>query len=314
MVKATFKKKFFWNIVCLLCGLFLIVFFVFVGYKDSESTIGGILIGVIFGTFFSILGIFFLLFNFRAYLYVEDGHIKGRYNYFAEINCNVSDIDFAEGRNNTLVILLKNGKRHTIMGIVNSYDVCSEIRRQTFRLESKAPDDVRFELEATQATRKKELLCFIGSIALMFVNIFITVLLTGGREMYDFGKLDWILFAVMGVIEALTVVATFYFAGKCDRQLFRIERLKYQLKGANIASQSLPSGNPIRVYTDENYAGRIIVFGYPNNECVYYCVQEFFEGEFRLDTVYTSEIYESEEILTKENDFYIFIDITEYFQ
>ena len=61
MVKATFKKKFFWNIVCLLCGLFLIGFFVFVGYKDSEATIGGILIGVVFGTFFSILGIFFLL-------------------------------------------------------------------------------------------------------------------------------------------------------------------------------------------------------------------------------------------------------------
>lgn len=314
MFKAIFKKKYFWNIVYLLCGLFLIGLFVFLGYKDSEATIGGILTGIIFGTFFSILGIVFLLFNFRAYLYVEDGHIKGRYNYFAKINCNVSDIDFAEGLNNTLMILLKNGKRHTIMGIVNSYEVCSEIRRQNFRLESKAPNDLQFEMKTTQATRKKELFWVLGNIALMFVNIFIAVLLTGGREMYDFSKLDWILFAVMGVIETLTVVATFYFAGRYGRNLLSIDRLKYQLKGVNIASQPLPSGNPIRIYTDENYTGRIIVFGYPNDEGVYYCVQEFFEGEFRLDTVYTSEIYESEEILSEERDLYSFIDITEYFQ
>lgn len=149
----------------------------------------------------------------------------------------------------------------------------------------------------------------------MFINIFIAVFLTGGKEMYDFSKLDWILFAVMGVIETLTLIATFYFAGKYGRQMLRIEHLKYRFKGAIIASQPLPSGNPIRIYTDENHTGRIIVFGYPNNEGVYYCVQEFSESEFRLDIVHTSKIYESEEVLTEEETgLYIFIDITEHFQ
>lgn len=314
MVKATFKKKSFLNIICLLCGLFLICLFVYIGYKDSEATTGGILAGVIFGTVFCILGIVFMLFNFKAYFYIEDGHIKGRYNYFSTINCDFSDVDFVLSQTNTLTILLKNGKRHVIMGVENSWELSSAIRRQTFKFESKATDDVRIELEATQATRKKELFWVFGGIALMFINIFIAVLLTDGKEMYEFGKVDWSLFAVMGVIETLTLIATFYFAGKCGRQMFRIDYLKYQLRGANIAAQPLPSGNPIRVYTDENYTVRIVVFGYPNSEEVYYCVQEFFESEFRLDTVHTSEIYESEESLTEEKDFYIFIDITEHFK
>lgn len=314
MIKAVFKKKYFWNVVLLLCGLFLIGLFVFIGYKDSEATAGDILSGVTIGTFFCILGIIFLLFNFRAYLYIDNGCIKGKYRYLGKIDCNIEDVDFVLPQISTLAILLKNGKRHIITGIENPRELSSAIRRQTFRLESEAPDDIRFELEAAQAIRKKKMFFVIGGIVLMFVNIFIAVFLTGGKEMYEFSKLDWSLFAVMGVIETLTLIATFYFASKCGRQLHCIERLKYRLKGANIASRPLPSGNPIRVYTDENYTGRIIVFGYPNNKDVYYCVQTFFENEFQLDTVHTSEIYESEEVLAKEEDFSSFIDITKHFQ
>lgn len=127
--------------------MFLIGLFVFLRYKDSEATIGGILTGIIFGTVFCILGIVFLLFNFRAYLYIKDGHIKGRYNYFGKINCDILDVDFVLSQINTLTILLKNGKRHVIMGVENSLELSYAIRRQTFKLESKAPDDLRFELE-----------------------------------------------------------------------------------------------------------------------------------------------------------------------
>ena len=314
MLKATFKKKYFWDIICLLCGLFLIGLFVFVGYKDSEATVGDIFNGVTIGIFISILGVIFLLFNFRAYLYIENGHIKGKYHYFGKIDCNVTDVDFVLPQINTLTILLKNGKRHTISGIENAGLLSFEIRRQIFKLESEMPDDVYRELKNAQITRKKELRQLFVSLPLIFINIFIAAFLTGGREMYDFSKLDWSLFAVMGVIEVLTVIVIFHFADKCGRRSLYIEHLKYRLEGAIIAFQPLPSGNPIRVYTDENYTGRIIVFGYPNEEGVYYCVQEFFEGEFRLDTVYTSEIYESEEILSEEMVLYFFIDITEYFQ
>lgn len=147
----------------------------------------------------------------------------------------------------------------------------------------------------------------------MFANIFIAVALTGGKEMYEFGTLDWILFAAMGVVELVTVVATFYSAGKCGKHLLPIEHLKFRLKGAYIASQSLPSGNVKRIYTDENHTGRIVVYGFPNDESVYYCVQEF-AGNFLLKTVHTSKIYENEDVLTEETDLHMFIDITQHIQ
>lgn len=315
MLKAIFfKKKKFWDIVCLLCGLSLIGLFVFIGYKDSEATTGGILIGVIMGTFFSTIGIIFLLFNFRAYLYIENGHIKGKYHYFGKIDCNVTDVDFVLPQVNTLTILLKNGKRHTISGVGNTWELSSEIRRQIFKLEPEIPDGTYLELKNVQAARKKDVHLVFGGVALMFINIFITVLLTGSREMSDFSKLDWSLFAVMGVIEVLTIITMSYFAGKSSKRLFPIEHLIYRLKGANVASQPLPSGNVIRVYTDENYNGRIVVYGFPNDGGVYYCVQEFLGDDFRLDTVHTSEIYENEEALAEKTDFHSLIDIMEHFQ
>lgn len=299
----------------MLCGLFLIGLFVFIGYKDSEATIVDTLTGVIVGTFICIFGIAPLLFNFRAYFYIDDDNIKGKYHYFSKIDCKVTDVVFVLPQINTLTILLKNGKRHTISGIENAWELSSEIRRKNFHLETKAPDDVRLELDAAQATRKKELFCVLGGFVLMFVNILIAVLLTGGREMYDFSKLDWSLFAVMCFIEVLTVIATFYFAGKYGKQRVVIEHFKYQLKGAKIASQPLPAGNPIRIYAEENHTGRLVVFDIPNSRDVYYCVQEFLDDTgFQLDTVYTSKIYESEEALDEEADFHILIDITEHFQ
>ena len=147
----------------------------------------------------------------------------------------------------------------------------------------------------------------------MFVNIFIAVALTGGRDMYDFSKLDWILFASMGVLELATVVLTFYFAKQCGKYLLPIEYLKFRLKSAYIASQPLPSGNAKRIYTDENHVGRIIVYGFPNDESVYCCVQEFI-GNFELKITRISEIYASEDLLAENADFNIYFDITDCFQ
>lgn len=313
MLKATFKKKYFWDIICLLCGLFLIGLFVFVGYKDSEATVGDIFNGVAMGIFISILGVIFLLFNFRAYLYIENGHIKGKYHYFGKIDCNVTDVDFVLPQINTLTILLKNGKCHTISGIENAGLLSFEIRRQIFKLESEMPDDVYRELKNAQITHKKELRQLFVSLPLIFINIFIAAFLTGGREMYDFSKLDWSLFAVMVVIEVLTVIVISHFADKCGKHSFHIEHLKYRLEGAIIAFQPLPSGNPIHIYTDENYTGRIVVYNFPNNEGIYYCVQEFLGNKLQLDIVYISEIYENEEAIPEKSDFDSLIDITEHF-
>ena len=85
MVKAMFEKKRFWNVFCLFCGLFIIGLFVFLGFVDNESTVVSIVSGIIFGAIICVFNLIFLLFNFKAYLYVEDGRIKGRYHYFGKM-------------------------------------------------------------------------------------------------------------------------------------------------------------------------------------------------------------------------------------
>ncbi len=299
MVKAIFKKKTIWDYVCLFCGLFLIGLFIYVGYKDSEATVGGVLTGVVLGMVFCSFGLIMLLFNYKAYLSVEDGHIKGKYHYFGKINCAASNVAFAMPQINTLSILMKNGKQYVIRGVENQWELATDIRRQIFALETESPESLYGKLQAKQTERNKKLLWVIVGVVMMFANIFIAVALTGGREMYDFTTLDWTLFAVMGVVELATMVATFWVARQCGKYVLPIEQLKYRLKGAYIASQSLPSGNAKYVYTDENQTGRIIVYDFPNDESVYCCVQEFV-GNLQFETVHTSEIYASEEDLPTE--------------
>lgn len=292
MVEAKFQKKHFWNIVCLFCGLFLIALFIFVGHKDSEATLEDMLFGITFGAFISICSIISLFYNFKAYLCIEHGHIKGKYHYFGKIDCHISDVYFAMGGNNTVIIQQKNGKHHTIMGINNSWYIASEIRRQSFKIEEEDPDSIRQQLTHAQATRKKELWRIFGGVVLIFANILIAVLLTGGRDLHEFGKSDWTFFAMMSFVELATVVGLFFAAQRCGKHLHFNEQLKYRLRGAIIATHPFPTNNTVAIYTDENHTGRIVVCGFPNDESVYYCVQEFF-GNFELETVHTSEIYNS---------------------
>ncbi len=312
MAKAIFQKKYFWNIFCLLCGVFLIGLFLFVGHKDSEATLRDMLTGILFGVIISIFSIISLFFNLKAYFYIDENHIQSRYHFFGRINCNLSDVVFVLGRNNTLMIQLKDGKRHTIMGIENAWPLATAIREQIFHIETASPDDLISKLETAQAAHKKKLLYTLGSGALMFANIFIAVFLTGGKDMHAFTRTDWIIFAIMGVLEILTVVFMFYFANQCGKHTFPIEQLKHHIKGAYIASAPLPAGIVKQIYTDANHTGRIVICGYPNDESVYYCVQEFV-GNYLLKTVHTSEIYASEADLPNEALSFL-IDITDHFQ
>ena len=73
----------------------------------------------------------------------------------------------------------------------------------------------------------------------MFAIILIAVLLTGGRDLDEFRKLDWIIPGIMGFIEIVTVVGLFYAAQQCGKLLLPIEQLRYRLRGAIIATHPL---------------------------------------------------------------------------
>ena len=81
-LNGIFKHDKVGGITCLLSGILLMGLFVLIGLKDSETTLGGLLVGLGLGVFFSLVGICFLLFNFKAFFYIDKEHLKGKYHYF----------------------------------------------------------------------------------------------------------------------------------------------------------------------------------------------------------------------------------------
>ncbi len=294
----TRKKTNIWLVLLLLCGIFFVVLCAYLNMVDSEAT-SELRVLCIMGILCGFLALPSMLLNCGAYIHVGENTVKAKYHWFGRLDCRIDEIEFVLPQTNTLTILLKSGKRHVIVGVENSQALGTAIRRQSFQIEKETPDSLRQKLSQTQAARKKELWWVLGGIALMFANIFLAVLLTGGRDLQEFSQPDWILFSVMGGLELLTLIGIFYAAQRCGKHLLPIEQLKYRLRGAIIATHPLPTNHAIAVYTDENHTGRIVVCGFPRDESIYYCVQEIVRN-FELETVHTSEIYDSTDELLQE--------------
>ena len=248
------------------------------------------------------------LLNSGAFIHIDEDSIKAKYHWFGKIDCKLSDVVFAVARVNTLIIQLKDGKTHTIMGIENSWPLASIIRRNMSFEVTEQPETLNEKLNNLKANKKNGLIYVCSGVALMFVIIFITVFLTGEREIHEFSNIDWTIFAIMLATEIATAVATFYFAGKTGKNNIPIEKLQYEIQRRIIETQPLLPGFVIAVYTDENYTGRITLFGYPNVSAVYYSVQAF-ASDYTLFRAYTSDVYDSQEELPA--NFETLIDITE---
>ena len=300
------KKTNIWLVLLLLCGIFFVALYAYFNIVDTEEN--GLLSFLIMGILLSLVAIPSMLLNCGAYIRIEENTVKAKYHWFGRLDCSTHDVAFVWPQVNTLTILLKSGKRHVIMGVENAWDLSHEIRRQGFAIETEKPNSIRQKLLRVQTERKKALWWVLGGVALMFANIFIAVALTGGRDLQEFSKLDWILFSVMGCVELLTLAGLFYAAQRCGKYLLPIEQLKYRLRGAIIATCPLPTNHITAVYTDADHIGRIVLCSFPNDESVYYCVQEIV-GNFELETVRTSEIYDSRDELP-EDGFSALIDIT----
>lgn len=303
-----FKHDKVGGITCLLSGILLIGLFIVISYKDSESSLIFVLVAIGFGILFSLLGICFLFFNYKAFLYIDNEHLKGKYHYFGKIDCSIQDVIFALGRNRTLIIQLKNGETHTIMGIENAWRLASIIRRNMPFDVDNQPEVLIEELNTLKSSKKKWHIYVFSGLALMLINIFITVFLTGEREIHEFSKTDLSVFAIMSAIEIATVIATFYFAQKTGKNNIPIEKLQYKIRRKIIETRPLLPGNAIKVFADENYTGRIILYGYLNQSSVYYTVQEF-TSDYTFFKSYESEIFDSLEQL--QDGFEALIDITE---
>lgn len=311
MTNALFKKKSIWNILCLFCGLFLIGLFVFLGYVDSEATWGDLIAGVILGVAICIVSILSCFHNLNAYLSIDDnGYIQGKFNYFEKIDCHISNVDFVLAQNTILIIQLKTGKIYTIRNVMNSGELSYVIRRNMSFEATEQAEILIEKLPGLASSYKRSIAYFIIGVAMMFINIFITAFLTGMREMYEFSAIDWVVMAVMGVVEIGTIVFAFYFGLRMGKYKIPSEKLDYDIKRTVILSKPLPPGNVISVFVDVNYLCRIVILGFPNENSVYYMVQKLDLNYDLIDT-YTSGVYDGADCFSEE--FNTFIDITKKF-
>ena len=301
------RKKFnVWLFLLFACGLFFIGLYFFINITDPTAT-GETLTFLIMGILIILVVIPSWLLNYGAFIHIDEDSIKAKYHWFGKIDCKLSDVTFAMPQVNKLIIQLKDGKTHTIMGVENSWHLAYVIRRNMHFESTEQPEMLIEKLNNLMSAKKKGLVYVCFGVALMFINIFVAVFLTGEREMHQFSNGDWTIFIVMCAIEIITVIATFYFAQKTGKNNVPIEKLKYEIKRRIIETQPLLPGFVIAVYTDENYMGRLTLFGYPNDNAVYYSVQEF-TSDYTLFSAYTSDVYDSQEDLP--TDFEGLIDIT----
>ena len=296
-----------WSIPVFLSGAFLIGLYGFLRTVDSQAG-SDLVVLFLMGAGFCLTAVLSGLYNRKGYIRLENGRIQARYHWLGRLDCAIEDIAFVLPQVNTLTILLKSGKRYLITGVEDSWFLSRLIRRRLYAAERELPDSLRRELNRAKAKRTKALTWVICGTAMLFVNILLTVLLTGGRELHEFSRSDWNRFLGMVFGELFLLIALLGVANQCGRQLLTLEVLRYRLRGALITITPLPTNQARCVYTDEDNSGRVVVCGFPNSESVYYCVQEFSADE-KLETVYSSQIYASQKELP-EDEFSKLMDIS----
>lgn len=302
------RKKFnIWLFIMLISGLFFIGLYIFLKVYDPLATSETVLL-LILGLMIILCTIPSWLLNSGAFIRVESDSIKAKYNWFGKIDCKLSDVVFAEAGLNTLIIQLSDGKTHTVMGLDNSYMLASMIRRSMSFNVTEQPDVLIKKLDALKQERKKGILYVISGIAVMFVLIFVTVFLTDEKETEQFNRSDWIVFAIMCLMEIVTVFITFRFANKTGKKKVPIEKLQYTVRRKIIETQPTLPGFVKAVYSDDNYTYRVTLSGFSDKSDVYFSVQEF-NPDYALVLTGESPTYESRDEIPV--DFGALIDITD---
>lgn len=290
------RRKFnIWLFLLFLSGLALMSMYIFPLIVDREAT-GESLTFLIVGGLICMAVIPSWLLNSGAYIRVDETSIKSKYHWFGKIDCRLSDVVFAADRVNTLIIQLKDGKTHTITGIENSRSLCSVIRRTMSFDVTEQPEILMEILNRLKAVKKNGIIQVCSCVALMFIVVFVTVFLTGGRELHEFGSTDWTIFAMMCALEIAAGLAAFRLARKTGKHTIPIEKLQYDIQRRIIETRPLLPGNAVKVFADENFTARLTFFGYPDQASVYYVIEDI-ASDYTLYKSYESGIYENIEPL-----------------
>ena len=310
---AVFKKTHyilffvFFILACLFAALFL--------YMFTQEKLGDADIAVLY-TVLAIIcafGVIPLLYNFKAFLTVQNGKIIGRFGFFRQIEKNLSDVVFTMAQVDALYIVF-NDKKYNIMGLKNPYQISAYIKQQLPFSPRPVTEDTLTKANERKNTLNKNLILIFCMIALTFLWIIIAVPFIGeSKEFSDFTNRDWTYFSLLCFLELPTIFGLFFFALRTRKDALGTQKELYEIKRSLIESTPLPSfvGQIEAVLVDVEFFRRITVVSglIENHENAVYFNIEQLDKNFDLKFVYQSEIFENKDCVLPH--FEGLLDITE---
>ena len=294
-MQAVFKKMsritFIIFLILDLIWLGLCVFFM----VEKNMTAAGDIFAFSFVTiiFFSFTIIPFL-YNHKAYLYINDNKIVGKFGFFKRLECNISEVTFVLAQNDTINIVLKD-RKYYIMGIKNAYAISAFIQQKMPFSPCKVTNEAVENIKKRVKDRRKNIIFVICGIGLSFAWLFITIFLTGARDLPEFSRVDWIIFSIMCILEIPTIIAMFIFAIKSRKGNIGFEKQIYDVKRSVLETAPLlwGPGDLRAVLVDILCSKRITVYcgcveSNPLSTC---CNIEILDENFNLQFLFQTETF-----------------------
>lgn len=289
MKEGVFIRKRLGLIFCFLFGLFLIVTFGVLYLLNLDGTNKAVCLLIIScGAVICILEAVFFFFNRNAYLRLSNDRIVGRFGWLGKIDCPIADVDFVFFQDQALKIRLKNRKCHRILGLANAYEICYAILGHMDFEINESLSTLRQRLAVLSSAQKKYTVRTVCGVLLSFVVIFIAIILTDAKELSLFDRADWIVFAIMCVLELGLIVFNFYSAIHSRKPGNATMRLNYLLHRKAMETTPLPASSAQKVFVSPNYSTRLLLLSASEDSPGDYLI-EAFDWHHELQTVYRSD-------------------------
>ena len=220
-----YKNKNWLLIVCpFLAGIFIIyraLVLLNVAIQQGSDSGNCWIFGFVclFGLFCIGFSCFFLSFNKRKdHLTLTPTTLRARYFLHKNVNVAFSDIVMLRFDAVTLHITTKQKKAYRITPLKNSEALFAYIQKtkafRTRNVDVKVTED---DIRMTDKKRKTYINLMLALFLLIFIELFLVVFLTGGAELSEFARKDWVIFACFVVVWLATWIFAFFFAGKGGR-------------------------------------------------------------------------------------------------
>ena len=100
------------------------------------------------------------LYNHKAYLYINDNKIVGKFGFFKRMECNISEVTFVLAQDDTIHIVLKDQKYY-IMGIKNAYAISTFIQQKMPFSPCEVTEALVERIKKRTQDRKKNIIKFL---------------------------------------------------------------------------------------------------------------------------------------------------------